>query len=173
MFYFSNFPTIKIKDQNVTNIFKRFDFINEFIKNDIYYDILELVEGETFETIAERMYGNSNYSWLILIANREINPFFINYKSDAEMMKYIKGKYGNHLYDTYILITTEGKPVDEVDQHYYNNNKFNLTYKNIVPITYERYEKEVNYSKRFIKVIKSRYLSQIENELKTIFSEGS
>lgn len=166
MFYFESFPKdIHLDGVQMTNILRRFSLSPELEYNENLFDLYEMVQGETLESIAEQFYGNSEYSWVLLLANKELNPFYANYKTEEEMTRYIKNKYGVRLYEPHHYETTGGLPVDEVDVHNYINNKFSLSNKDIVPIPNDKYERVINENRRFIRIIKPGYLQQIEKEI--------
>ena len=174
MFYFEYFPQDVYSEYDgnqMTNILKRFALIPDLEKNENLFDTYTMVQGETLETIAENIYGSSEYSWALLLANKDLHPFYANYKSDEEMTRYIKNKYGVELYKTHHLETLDGTPVDDVDTFYYNQNKYALQYQPIVPVPYDTYERLENESRRIIRYIKNEYLQQIEEEIKNILTK--
>ena len=135
MYYFSFFPDI-IKGQTLTkDITKRWDILDKILKEDKYFDTIELSEAETIESVANRVYGSPEYSWLVLISNRHYNPFFSNFKSDAEMTDYIKRKYSINMFDIHHLETLQGTILDEVDTYNYNRNKYDFANKDIIEIS--------------------------------------
>lgn len=168
MFYFNTFPKIIVKDKIATNIVKRFDFIIQLLKDDNYFNLIECVEGETIEYISKRIYGDERFSWLILLSNRNLNPFYANYKTDFEMMKLLKQKYGIHLFD-HILYLDNNIPLDDVDTYYYLNNKDSIKYKDVTPFTIHNLEYRKNELNKVIRVIKPEFLPQIKAEFLNIF----
>ena len=92
MFYFEYFPQgvySEYDGNQMTNILKRFALIPDLEKNENLFDTYTMVQGETLETIAENIYGSSEYSWALLLANKDLHPFYANYKSEEEMTRYI------------------------------------------------------------------------------------
>ena len=77
--YFQKFPqTLYSLDdrksvQIVTNILQRV-IIKETIKNNLsLFDEYDIIDGETPEIIAAKVYGNSNYHWIIMLANERFD----------------------------------------------------------------------------------------------------
>lgn len=169
MFYFNTFPKIEVKETIATNILKRFDFIIQLLKDDSFFDFIECIEGETIESISLRIYGDEDYSWLILLSNRNMNPFYVNFKTDYELMKIVKQKYGVHIFDP-ILYLDNDKPLDDVDTYYYKNNQYSLKYKNVIPFNIYNLEQRKNEQNRTLRVIKPEYLTQIKTEYFKIFN---
>jgi hypothetical protein len=60
-------------------------------------------DGERPEHIAERVYGDPGYHWLILLTNNIIDPYHGWYMSGSALEDYIQKKYGG--YSVYISTT--------------------------------------------------------------------
>jgi hypothetical protein len=61
-------------------------------------------DGERPEHIAERVYGDPGYHWLILLTNNIIDPYHGWYMSGSALEEYIQKKYGG--YSVYISTTS-------------------------------------------------------------------
>jgi hypothetical protein len=101
--YFDNFPRFRYDvnyggypvNESVTDIFYRIGMIKEVLKNISSYYVYEIKEGDTPDTLANRVYGDSGVGWIILYANDMYDPQFdwpLNY--DA-FNAYLKNKYGS------------------------------------------------------------------------------
>ena len=91
--YFSKFPKIlyDLKQDGtskvVTDIFRRIK-VREKIKDNIsLLDKYDVGEGETPETVAFKVYGDSNYFWIICLMNNVV-------KEEGIISK--KGFYAQH-----------------------------------------------------------------------------
>ena len=99
--YFSYFPTVNhsLKDDGtyveVTNILKRFAF-REDVKGkvDVFYEY-SIKDGERPDILADRLYGDSKYAWVILLFNDIIDPFYEWPLFGQDFTNYITGKYGS------------------------------------------------------------------------------
>lgn len=80
--------------QFVTNILQRSTFLKEVTENTATYYPYQIKENETAEIIADKLYGDSNRHWIILLFNRLINPFYEFPLSDEVLDSYIQSKYG-------------------------------------------------------------------------------
>lgn len=99
--YFKNFPNTDYRQsknstnsRNVTNILVsasiRDNFANTGDKAFVDYIIKD---EEKPEHIAEKIYGKSDYMWIILLSNQIINPYFDWPKSQRELESYIRKIY--------------------------------------------------------------------------------
>lgn len=92
--YFKEFPQflydfrynqLETKTSIVTDITRNVRFRKEILENVAVYDEYDVVEGETAEIIAEKVYGNPEYHWIIMIANGYYDYLSDFPKSDDEM----------------------------------------------------------------------------------------
>lgn len=184
MFYFDVFPKVKYKingDKEImlTNITKRFKFLDNVLKNRyILYDYI--IKGEeTASEIAHRYYEDVTLDWIIFLTNKAIDPYFDWPLNDEEFQKYIIAKYGseqeakNKIYK-YVQIlqkkekTIEGIIVPEkivyVDQITYINTPLS----DRKQISMHDREYELNQKKREIKIIDAQYIPEILGEVNNI-----
>lgn len=80
--YFSLFPKIQYdiagnkysNFQNITNIFFRVRIIKDVLSNlsAYYYHIIR--DGDTPEILAEKVYGDAEAHWIILLSNDIVDP---------------------------------------------------------------------------------------------------
>jgi hypothetical protein len=99
--YFSYFNKIayNLEDnvtssQLVTNLLQRSAFLKEVAENTAIAYEYQLSDGDTPETIAHKLYGDSNRHWIILLFNKLINPQYEFPLSGIALDKYITNKYG-------------------------------------------------------------------------------
>lgn len=75
--YFKEFPRFlydfkygnETKTSVVVDITRNVRFRKEIFANVAFYDEYDVVDGETPEIIAEKLYGNPEYHWILLVAN--------------------------------------------------------------------------------------------------------
>ena len=185
-----------VKTNIVTNILARVKMM-ESIKNEtLVYYLYDVQEGDTPEIIASKYYDNPNRHWVVLLANDIVDPNYDWPLNSANFDAYIESKYGSfstastqiHHYEKVITktdsvtktVTTKRYQIDSntytsmasSDIQTYNLKDGNtvtiVTTKNIV-YAYD-YEIELNESKRKIKIIDKKYVSQIENELSALLA---
>ena len=116
MSYFSKFPRVLYsvnKEGNnakvVPDMLTRVKFLDSIISNQNLFFKYEIKGGETPEQIANRVYGNPEKHWIILLVNQLIDPQFDWALGPFEFEKHIKQKYGSL---TISLKTTESYPAN-------------------------------------------------------------
>lgn len=148
--YLDSFPRIDFKigeeknvTENVTDIFKRYAVLREIISNFTAYVLYEVEDGDTPEILAEKFYNDAGAGWIIMYANKIVDPQFDWPLSENNFRKYIIEKYGSiaaaqtsyHHYEK-IVETTVG---DETYSRTYLVNKERLT-ENALDVPYTYYE---------------------------------
>lgn len=142
-------------------------FKKEFIENINVYAEYDIEENETPEIIAEKLYGNPNLYWLLMLFNQRYD-YIRDFPLDSNTLsEFIEKKYGNgNAYEQHILNgkkhyeTPEGIVVDG-------------THPRAETISNHEYEFAINEKKRRIKIIDPSLISQIERELETLFDNGN
>lgn len=101
--FFNLFPKIayditgkRLKTYNqVTNIFFRLRVIREILSNvSAYYEYL-VKDSDTPENLAEKIYGDAEAHWIILMANDIIDGQYDWPLNDRDLKKYLIAKYGS------------------------------------------------------------------------------
>lgn len=159
--YFSKFPKIQysVDDgktfQITTDIMVRSGFIESIINNEVFYEEIDVPEGDTPEILADKIYGNSLYHWVILLANNIVDPVLDWPLTQSQLASYVAQKYSNGLYGTHHYEDADGITI----------NASALAY----PVSNYEYESRLNDIKRRIKIPRSEALQQIVQEFeKTI-----
>lgn len=81
--------------QTVTNVFFRLRVVREVLSNSsTYYEHL-VMDGDTPEILAEKVYGDSEAHWVILLANDILDPQYDWPLGYDAFNKYIIKKYGS------------------------------------------------------------------------------
>jgi hypothetical protein len=98
--YFKYFPKTQynlndrsISVQEVTNLLTRVKFENEFKDNTSIYYEYEIVDGDTPEIIASKIYKDVEKHWVVLMLNEIINPFNDWPMRQNSLTNYIEKKY--------------------------------------------------------------------------------
>lgn len=81
--------------QLVTNIFFRLRILREVLSNISAYTYYIVRDGDTPEILAEKLYGNPEAHWIILMANEIVDPHYDWPMNDRMFRKYIIAKYGS------------------------------------------------------------------------------
>ena len=111
--YFSNFPILQypligtddkgfdfLTSIFVTNVIRRVSLSQEMKSDDSIFIEMYIDDGDRPEHIAEKIYGDPTYNWLVMLANTIIDPYHGWCKSSVILEEYIEKKY--HGYSLFI-----------------------------------------------------------------------
>lgn len=185
--YFDFFPTVAYDidktgvDVTTTNIMHRFK-LRDVLKNKaVLFHTYDIKDGERPEHVAARFYGRSKLDWLVLIPNEILDPHFEWPMDHWQLQRFVVNKYGGlseahqtiHHYEKIInqeQETASGLVIPEyvivIDEDEYNDT-IDTDRKTVSMFDYE---KNLNESRRTIKIINETYVPQILTETETIFS---
>jgi len=91
------YDIVKAKQSNyqiITNILFRIGIIKDILSNISAYYNLSIIDGETPEIIASKIYGNPEAYWMILYANDIHDPQYDWPMTSTVFKKYLESKYG-------------------------------------------------------------------------------
>jgi hypothetical protein len=133
----------------ITDITRNVRFRKEILANITLYDEYDIKDGETPEIIAEKIYGNAKYHWIIMLANERYNYLDDFPLSSRNLELYITQKYGaGNEYDTHHYVDLNGYIVDETNPQ-------------ATSVSNYMYEDQVNESKRRIKIVSPSLISVV------------
>ena len=202
--YFSQVPNFDYvsrinTDKNISdyiqvkNLFKKGKIREDIFQNLAFFEKYSIQGDDRPDTVAFKVYGNSNLDWVILLCNNIINiqsewPLPQTAFDEVMLQKY--GDYntlynGIHHYETRevksgngTIIVPAGLQVSSTYSvsyfDYESNNQ--VTTGNISdPITNYQYEEKLENEKRNIFVLKQKYLNIIIDDMEDImpYREGS
>ena len=161
--YFKEFPKFlydfkygtTTKTTVVTDITRNVRFRKEVLENVTLFDEYDIVDGETPEIVAEKIYGNPEYHWIIMIANQKHDYISDFPLSEHALEKHIVATYGATRYSI---------------RHYVNAAGFvvNSDAAGAVSVTNDEFERDINASKRRIKIISPQIISTILTQFKDL-----
>lgn len=110
--YFSEFPKIYYDFPNytgddtflqvLTDITANVRIRKKILEDVSLYDEYDIKEGETPEIIAEKIYGNPEYHWVIMLANQRYDYLKDFPMTSAELHQHVANTYGqDHIYDVH------------------------------------------------------------------------
>ena len=70
------FPWSSQQYETAKNIFRRFKIADAALDSLLYYKRYTVTDSDRPDLIAEKIYGDADYDWIILLANNIINPYF-------------------------------------------------------------------------------------------------
>jgi hypothetical protein len=161
--YFKEFPKFlydfkygnTTKTTVVTDITRNVRFRKEVLENVTLFDEYDIVDGETPEIVAEKIYGDPEYHWIIMLANQKHDYISDFPLSEQALVKHIVDTYGAQRYAIRYYVNAKGFVV-------------NSTATGAVSVSNDDYERALNESKRRIKVISPQVISTILTQYKEL-----
>ena len=159
----------------VKNIFRRVKLRDDLQNVFTIFNKYEIQEGARPDTVAEELYGSSQYDWVVLIGANIINVRNECPLSDRDIYRYSEQLYGNdlnavHHYETIEVKDSRGRlilPAGKIIDSTFTIPNPNISIQTINPVVgISNYEYEVrkNNKKRDIYVLKPAYLQQVIND---------
>lgn len=134
---FTNYSQIEynIGGKNITllDIFRNISFSN--VSTSAAFDDYYIQDGETPEIVAAKFYGNTTYSWLVLLVNGQLSLKTDWFTSAEEFDRYVESNYGGDA--AYISALPDIQPGDIFVKVTANNGTTassvdNTTYRHII-----------------------------------------
>jgi hypothetical protein len=159
----------------VKNIFRRVKLRDDLQNVFTIFNKYEIQEGARPDTVAEELYGSSQYDWVVLIGANIINVRNEWPLSDRDIYRYSEQLYGNdlnavHHYETIEVKDSRGRlilPAGKIVDSFFTIPNPNIpvqTLNPVVGISNYEYEVRKNNKKRDIYVLKPSYLQQVIND---------
>jgi len=161
----------------VKNIFRRVKLRDDLQNVFTIFNKYQIQDGARPDTVAQEIYGSSQYDWVVLVGANIINVRNEWPLSDRDIYRYSEELYENDLNAIHHFETTEVKdsngrlilPKGKVVDSNFTIPKPNFPTQTINPVTgISNYEYEVikNDKKRSIYILKPSYLQQAINDIK-------
>lgn len=157
--YFRNFNNIlydfEINGERkltlVKDITKNVRIRTAILSNLTLYDEYDIREGDTPEIISEKVYGSSEYHWVVMLCNQKYDWIADFPLTQPEMDKFLTQKYGS------------GN--EDATHHYVNNAGFEVSSDDAeaASVSNRTYEDNINEGKRRVKLIAPSLLFKILN----------
>jgi len=179
--YFKNFPTIiydsvgngEFKD--VKNLLRRVAIRAKVKSNTLLYDTYDVREGESPESIADKMYDDPELHWIVLLVNDITDRYHQWPMNFSQFNQFIADKYddvdGTHHYE---LAQSSGNTTTKIEV--YNNSALYSGdqdyYGTSTVITNREYEEAQQDIKRKIRLLDPRYVQQFTEEYETLMKES-
>ena len=168
------------------NLFKRGKIRDDFFQNAVAFEKFLIVGDDRPDNVAEKVYGDSQLDWVVLISNNILNVRDEWPMSQYDFQRYMNNKYDPeqlnqiHHYETVdvrdeedILILQGGMVVDANFTFKYSQDgdNYSLSGSQILKsFTYYEYETKRNDKKRDIYVVRSNYLDMIIDDMRQIMT---
>lgn len=117
--YFKDFPKFLYdfnygnnvtKTSLVKDITRNIRFRRDVLANITLYEEYDIIDGETPEIIAEKIYGTPEYHWVVMLANEKFDYLSDFPLMEPELQKHIKSSYNPIEYYTGWTIVTGTNP---------------------------------------------------------------
>ena len=179
--YFSNFPTIPYdsagtgKPKDVKNLLRRVAVRSKVRTNTLFYDTYDVKEGETPESIADKLYDNPELHWVVLLVNDITDRYHQWPMTTPQFLQYVNDKYadpnGVHHYE---IAQSSGDTTKKIEV--YNNSALYSGdtdfYSNATIITNIEYEENLQDERRKIRLLDPKFISQFVEEFENVVKES-
>ena len=172
--YFANFPVIPYDSVGngdfklVTNLLKRVAVRTKVRTNTALYDTYDVKEGETPEILADMLYNDAEYHWVILLVNNITDRYHQWPKNTNQFIAYINDKYINvdatHHYE---ISQVSGDTTIKIDI-----GTDNTDYPTASIVTNFEYEEALEDKKRSIRLLDPSYLGTFVAEYEKLMGES-
>ena len=172
--YFENFPLIpydSVGDGNfkiVTNLLNRVAIRSKVSVNTELYDTYDVKEGESPELLADKLYGDAELHWIILLVNNITDRYHQWPKNQNQYLAYINDKYSDvdatHHYE---ISQTSGDTTIKIDI-----GTDNTDYPTASIITNAEFEEDLQDKKRKIRLLDPAYIDDFVTEFEELMGES-
>jgi hypothetical protein len=172
----------------IKNFFRRVVLREDLKDRFVLFDKYQIPDGSRPDTVAEEFYGKADYDWIVLLTAGITNVRDQWPLSDRDLYRFVVTKYGDedinnvHHYETTEVKDSAGRLILPTGQVVDSNftipdpdNKNNVDLNPVVGVSNFEYEVFKNNEKRSIYLLKSSYLQQYLNDMRSImhYDQGS
>jgi len=190
MSYFRELPDIEYQspfaDSNSSqnyvrakNLFRRVKLRDDLQNVFTLFNKYQIPEGARPDIVAEAVYGRADYDWVVLMTAGIVNVRDEWPLSNRDLYRYAENIYGTQLNDVHHYETTEVKdsngrlilPAGKVVDSNFTIPKpddYTATLNPVIGISNYEYETTKNEEKRSVYLLRSDYLQQYLNDMRTI-----
>ena len=172
--YFENFPLIPYDSVGdgqfkiVTNLLKRVAIRSKVKTNVMMFDTYDVKEGETPEMIADKLYGDPELHWIVLLMNNVTDRYHQWPMNNNQFLSYMHDKYTNqdatHHYE---ISQVSGDTTIKI-----NIGSDNTDHSGATAITNFEYEEALQDELRQIKLLDPRYVAPFIAEYEKLMAES-
>ena len=172
--YFANFPIIAYDSVGngefkvVTNLLKRVALRSKVKSNTLLFDTYDVKEGETPESIADKLYDDSELHWVIMLVNDITDRYHQWPMSSSQFLAFINDKYSDvdatHHYE---IAQTSGDTTIKI-----NVGTVNTDYPAATLITNFEYEEARQDTLRKVRLLDPAYIGTFVAEYKSLMAES-
>ena len=170
--YFNTFPTIPYDSagtgelKTVTNLLRRVALRNKARTDRLLFDTYDVKNGETPESIAFKLYGDSELHWIIMMINDITDRFHDWPMQENQFNAFVNDKYDNiNALHHYEITQTSGDTSIKIDVGTDNTN-----YPTATLITNYEYEVREQDKKRRIRLLDPAFIEDFVEEFKILMN---
>ena len=178
--YFNSFPIIpydstgKGQFKDVTNLLRRVAIRTKARTNALLFDTYDVKEGESPESIADKLYGDSELHWVIMLINNITDRYHQWPLSSGQFLNYINDKYDNvdavHHYE---IAQSSGNTDIKIEVYensalYTGDSDF---YASATLVTNRNYEDAKQDEIRKIRLLDPKYIEDFVDEFQSLMKE--
>ena len=179
--YFENIPVIPYDSvgdgefKDVTNLLRRVAVRAKVKANTMLYDTYDVRSGDTPEAIADRLYGDPQLHWIIMLVNDITDRYHGWPLSERQFNEFVNEKYSNpdgiHHYEI-----PQSSGDTSISTEVYSNSALYTGdtdfYNSATAITNREYEEKEQDKKRKIRLLDPKYVEQFVDEYKSLMGES-
>ena len=181
MYFDKNFPTIPYDSvgngvfKDVKNLLRRVALRTNVRTNALLYDTYDVKEGETPESIADKLYDDSELHWVVLLVNDITDRYHqwpMNYE---QFLQYVNDKYDDvNAVHHYEITQSSGDTTTKIEVYansalYTGDTDF---YGTATAITNFEYEENLQDERRKIKLLDPSFVNQFVSEFELLMKES-
>ena len=183
--YLSQLPDANSNETYITvkNLFKRAKLRTDIVNVITAFEYYQIEDNQRPDVIAQKLYGDAELDWVILITNNITNIREEWPLSNQDLYKHMIEKYGSdenisgiHHYETTEvrdeynrLVVPSGLQVDSNYSITYSKlDNALVTVSPVKSVTNYEYEVDKNEKKRLIRILKPQYLSVVITDMRNI-----
>ena len=178
--YFKNFPTIPYdavgngQTKDVKNLLRRVGIRAKVKANTLFYDTYDVKDGETPESIADKLYNDVEKHWIVLILNDITDRYHQWPMRYSQFLQFVNDKYadpnGVHHYEIPQSSGDTTKTIEVYANEALHANDVSY-YANATIITNIEYEENRQDELRKIRLLDPRFVSQFVEEFEELMKE--
>ena len=179
--YFKNFPVIPYDSigngqiKYATNLLRRVAVRQKVKTNVLLYDTYDVKQGETPESIADKLYGDPELHWVVLLVNDLTDRYHQWPMTYAQFLQFVNDKYSNpngvHHYEIPQSSGDTKKTIEVYANAAIHDNDVSY-YPNATIITNITYEDNRQDELRRIRLLDPKYIGQFVEEYENLMKES-
>lgn len=179
--YFKNFPIIPYDSVGdgeikfVTNLLRRVAIRQKVKTNALLYDTYDIKQGESPESIADKLYGDPELHWVVMLVNDITDRYHQWPMTYAQFLQFVNDKYTDpNAAHHYEIAQSSGDTTKTIEVYansalYSGDTDF---YNTATTITNIEYEDNRQDELRKIRLLDPQYVGQFVEEYETLMKES-